>query len=64
MSRGLVSSMAPVDLIVLGAMVGSAKLEHKLHEQFAEWRVHGEWFEANVFLLLYIEQNTKPYNGD
>jgi len=46
---------SPVILRIVGiSSNGGKKLESKLHKQFADIRLHGEWFEATPELLSYI----------
>ncbi len=41
--------------ILLVVRVGDQKMERELHRMFAEWRLHGEWFEVTLELLMLIE---------
>jgi hypothetical protein len=50
--------MSPVRLQILGVIRGAGQPgEHRLHEQFAEHRLHGEWFQPAPELIHYIQEN-------
>jgi len=36
---------------------GNLELEKQLHKRFANLHVHGEWFEANIELIQFINSN-------
>ena len=42
---------------LLGLVRGGKQLESALHEQFAEYRVVGEWFRSEVALLNFIHEH-------
>ena len=42
-------------LVLLGVVPGGAERERQLHDRFAGERIRGEWFEASVALLQFIE---------
>lgn len=42
-------------LHVLAIIEGTRRLEQELHNQFRDWRVHGEWFSPAPPLMEYIE---------
>lgn len=44
----------PYSLIVLGTMPGTYSDERKLHRQFADQRLQGEWFERSSKLMEVI----------
>lgn len=48
----------PGRLEIVGTRPGSRKTEAELHERFKDMRVRGEWFQARVPLLRFIESNT------
>lgn len=35
---------SPYTLLILGTVGGGFRREKELHAQFADWRLHGEWF--------------------
>lgn len=41
-------------LMLVHSMKGGEKLEKKLHKQFEEYRIRGEWFWPSERLLTYI----------
>lgn len=41
-------------LEVLAMIPGDRNAERRLHRKFAEWRIHGEWFEPSEELLEFI----------
>lgn len=45
---------SPVELTLLHSMPGSQRVERHLHRQFADLRMHGEWFRAEEPLLSHI----------
>ncbi len=46
----------PVQLRILGIVEGGLMMEKSLHRQFAQYRMHGEWFDAHPKLLQWIEK--------
>lgn len=58
--RGLQTSH-PYALTLLTAVKGSKEVECAYHKQFAEHRLHGEWFEPHPDILAEIERlNAHP----
>jgi hypothetical protein len=56
--RGRLSALqsaSPVPLRVLASLRASRHMELELHDRFAEFRLHGEWFELADPVRLYIE---------
>jgi hypothetical protein len=51
------ASGASIDLI--GSIPGTKDCERELHEQFAEYRIKGEWFSATEELLTGVDQILK-----
>lgn len=45
---------SPVDLVIIGARPGDTFVERELHERFADFRLHGEWFEASPVILAEV----------
>jgi hypothetical protein len=45
---------SPVALCVLATLSGGESLEAELHERFASYRKHGEWFEPAPELLSFV----------
>lgn len=41
----------PVELEIIGSRPGDTLVERELHERFADFRVHGEWFEPSPVIL-------------
>lgn len=41
-------------LVCIRAIPGTMVDEHALHELFAPWRIHGEWFSLTTYLLEVI----------
>ncbi len=39
---------SPAPLVVLATWPGGAELEHEMHVKYAEYRLHGEWFDAAI----------------
>ena len=48
----------PVELVLLGDILGSRALEAKLHKKFASACSHGEWFQGTDELREYIAEVT------
>lgn len=42
------------ELRLIAMQPGTQETERRLHERFAEQRLHGEWFEMNEPLFVYI----------
>lgn len=47
---------SPVELNLLAVMKGGVDRERRLHTKFAEWRLHGEWFEGCDVLINLIDE--------
>lgn len=47
---------SPVQLHLIGHVVGTIKDERKLHARFAHLRIRGEWFEPAADLLAHIDE--------
>jgi hypothetical protein len=47
---------SPVELEFLGLVAGAYVEERTLHQRFAEFRTHGEWFKAAPAILAFIEE--------
>jgi hypothetical protein len=52
-------SASPNVLTCLAVMRGTRIDEYKLHQQFSDTRVQGEWFTATPALLKYISVNAR-----
>ena len=52
------------DISVLGVVDGGYLNERRLHEEFSEDNLHGEWFHPSERLLLYIDENTREPQDD
>lgn len=48
---------SPIELELLGIIIGTQKKEEMLHNRFKKYRSHGEWFYLNKDILKYIDQN-------
>jgi hypothetical protein len=54
---GAIQNGSPVKLEIVAAMLGDRQREQQLHREFAEHRLHGEWFAMNPALrALLIEE--------
>lgn len=51
---------SPVEVELIAAIEGSAKLERELHAKFADNRLHGEWFTSTEELVSYIKDIGLP----
>lgn len=49
---------SPVELELLGVMIGRPNLERALHSRFERYRKHGEWFEKSQEIIEFIENHT------
>ena len=50
----------PFRLVCIGMIpAGTRAVELSLHERFAAYRLHGEWFEDSPELQSYISVNAK-----
>lgn len=47
---------SPVELRLVGLLVGPALLEPSLHAHFADHRLHGEWFDAAQPVVEFVGQ--------
>lgn len=47
---------SPLELRLVVSIVGGEARERAMHEQFAEYRVRGEWFERRGRLAAWIER--------
>lgn len=45
---------SPTKLALFAMHPGTQELEQKLHNQFADARLHGEWFDASDELLIHL----------
>lgn len=54
-----IQSGSPVKLALMGVLHGDR--EQEMHERFEAYRMHGEWFDASEELLLFIDENTTPW---
>lgn len=45
---------SPTKLALFAMHPGTPELEQKLHRQFADARLHGEWFDASDELLIHL----------
>lgn len=48
------SGWSPVPLELMATVPGCPADEHQLHREFAEYRLHGEWFSPGPRLLDHI----------
>lgn len=55
-----IQACSPVEVELIAAMHGSAKLERELHLRFSSSRLHGEWFDDSEELLSYTEEVGLP----
>jgi hypothetical protein len=46
--RASLQSSTPGELVLLGTIHGGLEHERGLHDDFAEYRVHGEWFKGEI----------------
>lgn len=46
----------PVELEIIGSRPGDTFAERELHDRFADFRVHGEWFEPSPVILAEAER--------
>lgn len=47
-------AMSPYTLRILATVEGGFRREKELHAQFADWRLHGEWFSDECEDLLAL----------
>lgn len=50
----------PETLSILGILFGKEGIERRIHEQFSDLRLKGEWFKREVPLIEFISKNTVP----
>jgi hypothetical protein len=55
---------SPDRLVLLGHTPGGHDLERRVHKQFDDLRIHGEWFNLDKNLARYISANTFKYPKD
>lgn len=58
--RGQLQTGNPRELKTLGVMVGNVNVESQLHEQFAPYRIRGEWFESVPVIINFIARHCTP----
>jgi hypothetical protein len=46
---------SPDKLVPLRAVLGRRELEQRLHQRFAQHRVHGEWFHPHADVMYFVE---------
>ena len=59
--QAAMQAVNPFPLVLLGKIPGTIADERRWHDEFAEFRLHGEWFEQVDGLSNRIEQATKPH---
>ena len=52
----ILRSMSHSKLTLLLVLKGDRKKESRMHEIFQDYRVHGEWFKPEKYLIEYIEE--------
>lgn len=50
--------LSPVDLEVIGLVDGGSRTEAELHQRFAKYRSHGEWFHAAKEIKTFAWRET------
>jgi Meiotically up-regulated gene 113 len=58
-----IQSHSPIPLKVLAVVKGSEPRESAYHHQFAEHRLHGEWFSRHPDILAEIERLAQTHGG-
>lgn len=58
------ASACSESVLVLGTIPGTALDEHRLFEEFDQYRAHHEWFEAGRDLVLWIRKNVVNGKAD
>lgn len=53
---GGLQTSSPYEVVLLHSLLGGYELERRLHEEFAEERLFGEWFEPSKRLTEFIEK--------
>lgn len=64
---GELQAASPSPLELLAVEKGGLDRERRYHAQFAEWRLHGEWFEpceALLDLIAVLQSNAPPTRLD
>ena len=56
------STSNPHELTLIFALHGDTKDEQKIHEQYSDYHVSGEWFKATP-IILDLDGKSKGYNG-
>jgi hypothetical protein len=51
----------PVELKLIGSFAGGYASEKELHEELAEYRVRGEWFQDHPFVLRVMNGLVRLY---
>lgn len=49
---------SPIELEIIGSRPGDTFVERELHERFADFRAHGEWFEPSPVILAEARGET------
>lgn len=47
---------SPSKLYLMAVHPGTPELERRLHQQFSDARLHGEWFDASDDLLVHLAE--------
>lgn len=50
--------LSPVELEIIGMVDGGARREAEMHQQFAKYRSHGEWFHAAQEIKTFAWRET------
>jgi Meiotically up-regulated gene 113 len=58
-----IQAMCPVELKVLVSIPARNTYERYLHRQFADDRLHGEWFNPSKRILRHIERVKEAVKG-
>jgi hypothetical protein len=60
-----IQTSVPYPLAVIHTMPGELADERNLHERFAEWRMHGEWFQPGPSLVLWLrDRRASPFGAN
>ena len=51
----VLQAMCPTELELVTSFPGGLKRERELHKQFADCRLHGEWFDPDDDLKMFIK---------
>lgn len=57
-----IQRMCPIPLQVIGVIDGDEELEGRLHFQFRQHRLHGEWFEPVESILNLIREEGQDHS--